>query len=62
MELLAWDIDEAIAYCRSRGQEPIVMESRSNKGIESGDKRVVRYTFQKGMPMLIWSLFQRDTQ
>ena len=62
--VLGWPLNRAKAYLQEAGYAVVLEEVRSRKGIEGGEKRVVRQREQEEAGersvLLTWAAFQTD--
>lgn len=61
--VLGWELNKALAYLREQGVELLLEETRSRRGVEQGEARVVRLKQnEEGTCTLTWSRFQTEME
>lgn len=57
--VLGWELHKALAYLAEQGVSPLLQETRSRRGVEQGEARVVRLTEDgAGQYVLTWTRFE----
>lgn len=61
--VLGWELNKALAYLSEQGIQPLVQETRSRRGVDRGEERVVRLMQDEtGQYMLTWTRFQTELE
>lgn len=61
--VLGWELNKALAYLSEQGIQPLVQETRSRRGVDRGEERVVRLMQDEtGQYVLTWTRFQTELE
>lgn len=61
--VLGWELNKALAYLSEQGIRPLVQETRSRRGVDQGEERVVRLRQDgAGQYVLTWTRFQTELE
>lgn len=61
--VLGWELNKALAYLSEQGIQPLVQETRSRRGVDRGEERVVRLMQNEtGQYVLTWTRFQTELE
>lgn len=61
--VLGWELNKALAYLSEQGIQPLVQETRSRRGVDRGEERVVRLMQDEtGQYVLTWTRFQTEPE
>lgn len=61
--VLGWELNKALAYLSEQGIQPLMQETRSRRGVDRGEERVVRLMQDEtGQYVLTWTRFQTELE
>lgn len=61
--VLGWELNKALNYLSEQGIRPLVQQTRSRRGVDRGEQRVVRLIQNgAGEYELTWTLFQTELE
>lgn len=61
--VLGWELNKALAYLSEQGIQPLMQETRSRRGVDRGEERVVRLMQDEtGQYVLTWTRFQMELE